>query len=133
MRAFGPSAVPEVVARLRGDWLASHAKARTGIQERLIAVLRWSGPAGAQALADCWDGFDDYGRALACVALGLLDAKSEADRLWTFFADMQCRAKRHWVGALWGLIDLDDRRAADAVLHCLLAEQDFYEREGCMR
>jgi len=130
MRAFGASAVPEVVARVRGDWLRSHAQARTGIEERLIAALRWSGAAGAQGLADCWDGFDDYGRGLACVALGLLDAKPEADRLWTFFENTLSGPKPHWVGALWGLIDLDDPRAADALLRCLMTEHYFYEREG---
>ncbi len=130
MRAFGAGAAPEVVAWVRGDWMRSHRRAGAGVQERLIAALRWTGPTGAQALADCWDGFDDYGRGLACVALGLLDAKSEVDRLWMFFEDTQTSAKPHWVGALWGLIDLDDPRAADALLHCLVAEHDFYERNG---
>lgn len=130
MQAFGPSAVPEVVARVRGDWLRSHPRSAAGIQERLIAALRWSGEAGAQGLADCWDGVDDYGRGLACVALGLLDAKPEADRLWTFLENRLSGPKPHWVGALWGLIDLDDTRAADALLQCLMTEHYFYEREG---
>jgi hypothetical protein len=130
MQAFGASTVPEIVARVRGDWLRLHRQTGAGVQERLIAALRWSGEAGAQGLADCWDGFDDYGRGLACVALGLLDAKPEADRLWTFLENTLSAPKPHWVGALWGLIDLDDPRAADALLQCLKTEHYFYERQG---
>mgnify|MGYP006288447507 FL=1 len=130
MRAFSVTTAPEIVAWVRGDWIRSHPRSAAGIQERLIAALRWTGEAGAQGLADCWDGFDDYGRGLACVALGLLDAKPEADRLWNFFQNRLSGPKPHWVGALWGLIDLGDPRAADALLQCLMTEHDFYEREG---
>ncbi len=127
MWAFGASAAPEVVARVNSDWMRAH---RQEVQERLIAALRWYGPAGAQALTDCWDAFDDYGRSLACVVLGLLDAHASADRLYTFLEGTRSNPGTHWVGALWGLIDLGDARAADALLQSLLEKRPFYERYG---
>jgi hypothetical protein len=110
--------------------MRSHRQARTGVQERFIGALRWCGDAGADALIDGWDAFDDYGRSLACVALGLLDARSAADRLWRFFERTHCDSTTHWVGPLWGLIDFADARAADALLDLLLSQRVFYERYG---
>lgn len=126
----GASAAAEIVARLHSDRMRSQRRARTGIQERFISALRWCGDAGADALIDGWDAFDDYGRSLACVALGLLDARSAADRLWTFFERSHSGSTTHWVGPLWGLIDFSDARAADALLDLLLGQRVFYERYG---
>jgi hypothetical protein len=131
MRELGASAVPAVVTRLHSDWIRSHRNASAGIQERFIGALRWCGDAGAEALIDRWGALDDYGRSLACVALGLLDAQSAADRLWTFFESTRSTPTTHWIGPLWGLIDLADARAADALLELMLANRPFYERYGC--
>jgi hypothetical protein len=79
---------------------------------------------------DCWDALDDYGRSLASAALGLLDAHTEADRLWIFFERTRSDSTSHWVGPLWGLIDFADARAADALLDLLLGQRVFYERYG---
>jgi len=130
MREFGASAAPGIVARLQSDWMRSHRSASAGIQERFIGALRWCADAGAEALIDSWDALDDYGRSLACVALGLLDAHSAADRLWQFFERTRSTPSTDWIGPLWGLIDLADARAADALLELLLAKRVFYERYG---
>ena len=130
MREFGASAAPAIVARLQSDWMRSHRNASAGIQERFIGALRWCEDTGAEALIDCWDALDDYGRSLACVALGLLDTHSAADRLWTFFERTRSTPTTHRIGPLWGLIDLADARAADAVLELVLAKRAFYERYG---
>jgi hypothetical protein len=130
MKTFGASAAPGILARLQSDWMRSHRNARAGIQERFIGALRWCGDAGAEALIDGWDAFDDYGRSLACVALGLLGAHSATDRLWKFLERTKSTPSTHWIGPLWGLIDLADARAADALLEVLLAKPVFYERYG---
>ncbi|WPL16589.1 hypothetical protein Thiowin_01556 [Thiorhodovibrio winogradskyi] len=46
--------------------------------------------AKGEALTQCWDALDDYGRSLACIAFGLLGAQDAAERLWSFF--LQTRA-----------------------------------------
>jgi hypothetical protein len=130
MREFGASAAPEIVARLQSDWMRSRQRATAGTQERLIGALRWCDDAGAAALTDCWDAFDDYGRSLACVALGLLAAQSAADRIWAFFGRTRSAAKTYWVGALWGLIGLGDERSADGLLELLVEERIYYEQYG---
>jgi hypothetical protein len=130
MRELGASSVPAIVARLQSDWIRSHQNATVGIQERLIGALRWSDDAGAEALIDCWDGLDDYGRSLACVALGLLGAQRASDQLWAFFKSMRSTPRTHWIGPLWGLVDLGDARAADALLDLLVAKRVYYEQYG---
>ncbi|NEV64724.1 hypothetical protein [Thiorhodococcus minor] len=131
MREFGTSAAPAIVTRLQSDdWMRLHRKASAGAQERLIGALRWCGNAGSDALIDCWDTLDDYGRSLACVAIGLLNAHSAADRLWAFFESARSAPTTHWIGPLWGLIDLADARAADALLELVLARVAFYEQYG---
>jgi hypothetical protein len=130
LREFGPSAAPEIVARLQSDWIRTHRNVRAGIQERFVGALRWCDDAGAEALTDCWDALDDYGRSLACVALGLLGAQPAADRLWAFFQNTQSASNTYWIGPLWGLIDLEDARAADALLDLVVAKRAFYELYG---
>ncbi len=127
---FGSSAAPAIVARLNSDWMRTHAKERTGIQERFISALRFCGDQAADGLMGCWDALDDYGRSLACVALGLLNAQPAADRLWTFVEKTRSQSKSLWVGPLWGLIDLGDHRAADALVELPADKRAFYEKYG---
>lgn len=116
MQDFGPSAAGSIEDRLNGDWIRIHANHRTGIQERFIGALRWCGEEGVDALLRCWDFFNDYGRSLACVALGLLGAQRSGDHIWGFYQKVQNTSRENFfVGALWGLIDLQDHRAADAM------------------
>ena len=130
MREFGAAAAPEIVARLRSDWMRLHQNKSAGIQERFIGALRWCDDAGAEALIDGWDAFDDYGRSLACVALGLLGAQAAAEKIWACFEQTRSAAKTYWVGALWGLIGLGDARAADALLDLLVEKRTYYEQYG---
>ena len=73
----------------------------------------------------------NYGRSLASVVLGLLKAKTAADQIWAFYQQVKHeRREPLFVGALWGLIDLQDRWAADALLELLMEGPDFYELFG---
>ncbi len=130
MHEFGPSAAGAIADRLNGDWMRVHAKDRTGIQERCIGALRWCGEEGVDALLTCWDSLDDYGRSIACVALGLLGAPRSGDHIWDFFQKVQDTRESLFVGPLWGLIDLPDQRAADALASFLDTGREFYEMYG---
>jgi len=128
MRRFGSQAVFLISARLRAVSNSRSSEARHLAYEKLIALLRWQGEAGAQALLEVFDALDDYGKSLACVVLGLLGARGSADKLWAFYERAaRDRRETHYVGALWGLIDLKDGRAGEVLADLLKAGQDFYE------
>jgi len=127
---FGSSVAPAIVARVSSDWMRTHTRERTGIQERAISALRFCDGQAADALVECWDALDDYGRSLASVALGLLDAQTAVERLWTFFQKTRSEPKSIWVGPLWGLIDLGDNRAGDALVDLLAENRAYYEKYG---
>jgi hypothetical protein len=63
--------------------------------------------------------------------LGLLDARHTADKIWEFYQQVRNNTEENlFVGALWGLIDLEDPRAADALLDLLLEDRNFHELFG---
>jgi len=130
MRQFGPDAADTIAARIKGDWLSAYPKDRSGIQERLIGALRWCDDRGVAALLSCWESLDDYGRSLAAMVLGLLGAHQSADRLWACYQTTRSAAKDLFVGPLWGLIDLGDNRAADALVELLDDQREYYEKYG---
>jgi hypothetical protein len=130
MRAFGPEVVPLIAARLKRARTEDQAT-RTEVYERLIAALRWKGDAGAAALATCFEDLDDYGKSLACVVLGLLGAQESADTMWHFYQQTRDHPReRFFVGPLWGLIDLEDARVANALAEWLWKERTFDELFG---
>ncbi len=131
MRAFGPAVAKNIAVRLNSDWLHTHVKEHSRIQEICIGALRWYGEEGSDALLSCWDSLDDYGRSIACIALGLLGAQRSADRIFDFYQKARTLdSDNYFVGALWGLIDLQDKRAADALLDLLNKKRSFYELFG---
>jgi len=130
MRGFGPSGANAIAERLTGGWLGNHPQARAGIQERCIGALRWCDNENADALMRCWNVFDDYGRSLACVLVGLLNVRPQADRVWEYFQTIRTQPNRYFVGALWGLIDVHDPRAADALAGLVAERRAFYELYG---
>jgi hypothetical protein len=130
IREFGPNAANHIVARLDSDWMRRHARDRTAIQEHYIGALRWCEDGAADALAHCWDSLDDYGRSLGCIVLGLVGARQSADRLWAFYRHARSVPQTLLVGPLWGLIDLGDERAADALIDAMLDQRAFYEKYG---
>lgn len=130
MRGFGPDAANPIAARINSDWMRAHAKDRTGIQERWVSALRWCDDRGVDALMSCWDAFDDYGRSLASIVLGFLGAHQSADRIWACYQETRSSSENLFVGALWGLIDLGDQRAADALVELLVKYRVFYEKFG---
>ena len=131
MRQFGPEVVPLISKRLEtvGDIRDEATRGQT--IENLVAELRWRGDAGAQVLMDRFDDLDDYGRSVACVVLGLLGAQASADTMWAFYQRVAGdRREMHFVGALWGLIDLKDGRAGGVLAELLMRGRNFYELFG---
>jgi hypothetical protein len=132
MQEFVPAAAGSIADRLSGDWIQRHAKDRSAIQERCIGVLRWCGEDGVDALLACWDALDDYGRSIACVALGLLGDQRSGDYIWDHYQKVRSTRENLFVGPLWGLIDLQDQRVADALATFLDQGHEFYEMYGFM-
>lgn len=131
VRQFGLEAVPLISRRLAVLHETREKKLRDMMLEELIGALRWQGDAGARVLRQRFDDLDDYGRCLACVVLGLLDERSAADKVWDFYQRVvRNHRQNHFVGALWGLIDLSDERAGEALVDLIAQGRDFYELYG---
>ncbi|MCP4696119.1 MAG: hypothetical protein GY862_04625 [Gammaproteobacteria bacterium] len=132
VRRFGSDAASPIAERLKNLQSFYDENDRDRLTERLIAGLRWCGAAGAEALLDCFDCVDDYGRSLICVMLGLLEAKTAGDRIWEYYQTVKNeREENFFVGALWGLICLEDKRAANALFDLAMEKHtSFYEFLG---
>jgi len=128
LRSFGPEEIiPVLRERLRSmddDDIAV---------EKFIAALRWCGQDGAAALLEVFDNLGDYGQCLACVVLGLLGEQRGADRMWQTYQRLKRRPQElYFVGPLWGLVDLGDRRVVEALAEWLKrdAPERFFELFG---
>jgi hypothetical protein len=131
MRGFGPGAAPVIAEGFRRLNLAPLHKDRTVIEEKCVEGLRWCGEAGIAPLLGIWDALSNYGRSLAAVALGLLQARQASDQIWGLYQTVKDNRRENLlVGALWGLIDLRDERAADALWELLEQGRRFYELFG---
>jgi hypothetical protein len=131
MHQFGPEVLPLISERLKTVKGIKDKDVRDMAVEKLIVVLRWHGDAGAQVLLERFDDLNDYGQSLACVMLGLLEAGEGADQIWRFYQKvMYNRRESYFVGALWGLIDLKDGRAGQALVGLLKGKRFFYELFG---
>ena len=128
MRECGPEVVPLMAERLQHTAGLDDRDGRTIAYEQLIGALRWKGEAGAGALLERFDELSDYGKSLACVALGLLGAEAGGDAVWDFYERVKGEPdERYFIGALWGLVDMGDPRAADALAELLWEMRYFYE------
>ncbi|MBN1146875.1 MAG: hypothetical protein JXA78_06450 [Anaerolineales bacterium] len=131
MRGFGAEALPLLKAKLETAQYLQDVDLRDRIFELLISDLRWRGQAGAKTLLDSFDLLGDYGKSLASLALGLLQASESAERIWSYYQKAVRNSKENYfVGALWGLIDLGDARAAEALYQLLVRQRYFYELMG---
>jgi hypothetical protein len=131
MRAFGPQALPPIQQVLRRLGALEDRATRQRIAALLIAELRWQGEAGAQALLACLDDLDDSAAALACVALGLLHFSDGVGKIWERYLWLKTLSQEdHFIGGLWALIDLQERRVAGELYDFLLQERWFYELFG---
>jgi hypothetical protein len=131
MRQFGPEVIPLISKRLRTVRKIRDGDARDMTVEKLIGVLRQHGDAGASVLLERFDDLNEYGQSLACVMLGLLGAEASADQIWRFCQKaMHRRRDNPFVGPLWGLIDLKDERAGQALVDLLKGKRFFYELFG---
>jgi hypothetical protein len=52
--------------------------------------------------------------------------------MWDYVQKMKSRPQSYFVGALWGLIDLKDERAGQALAELLDEERSFYELYGML-
>jgi len=131
MRELGPEVLPLISKRLGEAKEIRDEHLREITYDKLIEDVRWRGAAGGQVLLERFDDLSDYGRELASVALGLLGEQRAADKIWQFYQRVvHNRRETHFVGALWGLIDLGDKRAGGAVASLLGKGRYFYELFG---
>jgi len=131
MRKLRLGAAPLIAERLTAAKAIEDSSARSLAEERLIAALHICGGLGAEQLLRGFDSLSLYGQSLACMALGKADAKPAADRIWTYYEHVKnYTLERFVVGALWGLIDLKDPRAAGALAELLEGGRAFYELCG---
>ena len=130
-RGFGEELVSLALKSLIEAPTLEDEDSKTQRYEILISELRWRGKAGAIALIDAFRALDDYGKCLASLVLGLLGAVQSADLIWKYYQEVQTEDNENlFVGALWGLIDLKDNRAADALYQRLIKQNYFYELMG---
>lgn len=130
IRRFGPAIVPLMTQRLKASRDIPDQNIQTLIREHLIAALRWRGTIGGNALQECFADLDEYAQSLAATVFGILHARATADLLWNLFHRTKQKPEAHFVGALWGLIDLKDARAADALAELLKLRGEYYEMYG---
>ena len=132
MRTFGSEEVLPLVYRS-----LSHAREiededlQDMLTETLILELRWRGEEGGKILLDCFDDLSDYGKCLACVVFGLIGVQTSRAKIWRFYRQaFKNRHESNLVGALWGLIDLKDPRAAGALAELLTRRMFINELFG---
>ena len=116
VKELAPQVIPLLAERLKCARDVQDNGQRTQLVERLIEALYVCGPESAAALLDCFPALDDYGKSLAAAVMGMLGARESADTLWDFFNTIvEQPEENYFVGPLWGLVDLGDPRAADAL------------------
>jgi hypothetical protein len=113
--ARGPAAAPEIAEHMVRVGTTSQDGA-AWIQQRLAVILFGFGASAVLALEDVFEALDPFGKAVACVVLGQLGASGSADKMWAYFFEAyEDPAPGYFIGPLWGLIDLNDPRAVEAV------------------
>jgi hypothetical protein len=131
MRSFGPQAIPGIQEILRQVRSLNNREIRYRVSALLIAELRCQGDAGAQALSACLADMDDEAASLACVALGLLNLPASTQNVWQCYLRLKAFShESYFIGGLWGLIDLNDRRVPGELFDYLDHNRFFYELFG---
>lgn len=129
--AFGPEIIPLISERLRMATGIQNHHTKTIITETLLGELRWRGKAGVEVLLERFENLGYYGRSLACVVFGLMGVRSAIDTIWNYYQKaINNRQNDYFVGALWGLVDLENDRVADLLLELLLKQRYFGELYG---
>jgi hypothetical protein len=129
-REFGGTIVPLMAQRLKESASLRDEKERTLLVERIVAALRWHGKEGAEALQQSFSFLDLWGQSLASIVLGLLGAKESADLIWQYYEKVKDNRDNFLIGALWGLIDLQDERVGGALAALIAGGRRFYELYG---
>ncbi len=129
MNEFGAAALPHIVRRLKSSQSILDEEQRHIVTERLIGALRRLDATGGQALLDCFNNLDAYGQSLACAAFGVLQTQEAADAMARFYQRVKTDADTGYlVGALWGLIGLQDERVDDFMAQLMDAGRIFAEQ-----
>jgi hypothetical protein len=123
----GPAAAPEIADYMVKVGTTSQDQA-AWIQQRLAVILFGFGASAVLALEDVFDALDPFGKAVACVVLGQLGASGNADRIWAYFVEAyEDPVPGYFIGPLWGLLDLNDPRAVEAVAQVVMDHWTFPE------
>lgn len=130
MRSHGPAAAAALAEILPEIPKLEDADVRARITQLMLSELRWHGSRGADHLAEIWDRLDDYTAGLGCVVFGVLGMAEHAERIWAFYQSAGASVSQDRIGALWGLLDLEDGRLAGELDALLRAGADFYELNG---
>lgn len=133
MRKFGQEVLPFIAAAIRQVMRVKDETLRDRSLAHMIAELRWREEAGAGVLLEHFSELDESGKSLACVALGLLGTQAATDTIWEYYLEViPDREAGNFIGALWGLVDLQDARAAGALAGLLADGYFFYELFGLL-
>lgn len=130
MRAFGPAAAAALAEILPDIQQLEDENLRARITQLMLSELRWHGSRGADLLAEIWDRLDGYTAGLGCVVFGVLGMKEHAERIWAFYRSAGMSLYPNLIGALWGLLDLEDARLAGELDALLRAGTEFFELYG---
>lgn len=123
--------VPIIAQRLPALAKIQDTNKQDKLTEKYIGALRWHGNPAARALLQHFNGLHLYGQSVACVVLGLLGNEVAGDKIWHFYRKVVGnRQESYFIGALWGLIDLQDQRAGQALVDLLRRRRHFYELFG---
>jgi hypothetical protein len=131
MREFGAEALPAIVRRLKSSQSIVNEQSRHMVVERLTGALRQLGQPGGQALLDCFNSLDTYSQSVACVALGVLHVEQAADLIWNYYERIKAdQTGGNFVGALWGLVDLQYPGTSAALADLMTEGYQFAELFG---
>ncbi len=135
VKAFSPQIIPLLAERLKAVHAIRDEDEREMRYKHLTDAFYVCGLEAAPALLACFDelGDDEYGKSQVAMALGMLGYQESADAIWAFYRELQ---NMHgpitddnanlFIGPLWGLVDLGDPRAADALSEILDQGYFFY-------
>lgn len=128
VREMGPRILPELT---QAFWKEDQTLDRPLALQNLAGAHLWLGEeAGAALVARLLD-ISGGTAALASVVLGLGGSAGAGDAIARFHEiESQFPARRHFVGGLWGLLDLRDRRAPAAIAQWIESGTRFYELYG---
>jgi len=137
LTSFGQAGTQAIATRLLSSQsIADEETADKTVEDLIYALWYSKAPNAVSTLLSCFNSLDVYGQSIACVALGLMGDPVASDVIWRYFQRVKPAGQgatgrdTDFIGALWGLIELSDPRATDALAEAVLPGMDFYELPG---